>query len=101
MPERTPFVVVLKPPRLGFAENASPEEQELVSRHFAYLKSKLFSGELVMAGGTEAAEFGLGIFNADSLGAAQHFVWSDPAVQGGVFAAEVYPFRIALLQVRN
>jgi uncharacterized protein YciI len=90
----------LVPARLGMVtEGPTPEEAETVSRHFAYLKELTEQGVMVIVGRTQNNDeqtFGIAIFEAEDESAAQRIMAHDPAVQGGVMRATLYPYKIAL-----
>jgi uncharacterized protein YciI len=44
------WLCVIRPARTTFMEDASPEESQVMRDHFAYLKSLLDAGKLVLAG---------------------------------------------------
>jgi uncharacterized protein YciI/uncharacterized membrane protein YtjA (UPF0391 family) len=82
------------------AEGPTPEEAEIVSQHFAYLKDLTEQGVVVLAGRTlnvDESSFGIVIFNADSEEAAHEVMNDDPAVRQGVMQAELFPYRVALM----
>lgn len=82
------------------ASGLSEREQAIVGEHFAYLQDALARGVLLLAGRTlttDERSFGIAVFKAESLDAARAFTEEDPAVRQGVMRAEVFPFRIALL----
>lgn len=76
--------------------NPAPEAARILEAHYAYLKHKLDSGELLLAGPCTDYAFGITIFRAGSEEAAQEFIANDPAVLGGVMTAELHPFRVSL-----
>jgi uncharacterized protein YciI len=81
-------------------EGPTPEEAEITSQHFAYLKDLTGRGIVLLAGrtlNTDPSSFGIIIFYADSEDAAHAIVNNDPAVQSGVKRAELFPYRVALL----
>lgn len=92
----------LVPARLGMVtEEPTPEEAETVSRHFAYLKSLTDQGVMMFVGRTQNNDehtFGIAIFEAEDEAAAKQIMENDPAVQGGVMRATLYPYKIALLR---
>lgn len=91
------FVCLLRPPRAGFMQNITAEEEAIVGRHFDYLKSLLDRGRLVIAGPCLDATFGLLVFAAESGEDANAIVAADPAVSGGVFTPELHEMRVSLL----
>ncbi len=81
-------------------DGPTPEEAEIVSQHFDYLKNLTERRIVLLAGrtlNTDPSSFGIIIFYADSEAAAREIVNNDPAVQGGVMRAELFPYRVALL----
>ena len=91
------YLIVLKPPRATFAEDATEAESGVVGEHFEYLKKLHADGTLILAGRTEDASMGLVVLKADSEEAADSLMQADPAVKAGVFTARLYPYRLALL----
>lgn len=76
-------------------------EQEATAEHFYYLTSLLERGILIMAGRTQNddySSFGIVVFRAASDEEARDIVESDPAVQKRVMRAELFPYRIALME---
>jgi uncharacterized protein YciI len=90
------FLYMVRPPRPTFPADGTPEELEAVGEHFQYLKQMLEAGTLYLAGRREDAEFGIAVFKADDLAAAQEIAANDPAIVRGVFTVEVWPFQVAL-----
>ena len=82
------------------ASGATSEEEQVVSRHFAYLQGLTEAGIVLLAGrtlNTDPGSFGIVIFKANSEDEARQVMHNDPAVEQRVMRAELYPFRIALL----
>ena len=78
----------------------TPEEAEIVSQHFVYLKQLTEQGVVVLAGrtlNTDERSFGIVIVRADSEEAARTVMQNDPAVKHQVMRAELYPYRIAFI----
>jgi uncharacterized protein YciI len=79
---------------------AIPEEDRVVARHFAYLKSLTERGTVLLVGRTQNPDptaFGIHILLSSSEEMARRIVDDDPAVRDGVMGAELYPYKIALL----
>ncbi len=98
------YLYRIQPTRPAMLIEATPRESELVSQHFKRLKSLMEQGIVILAGrtlNTDATTFGIVIFNAESDEAAHAIVDSDPAVAGGVFSAELFPYRVALIDEKN
>jgi uncharacterized protein YciI len=95
------FVYTLRPTRVAMlTEGATPDEQAIAGRHWAYSQDLLTRGDLVFAGRTlnrDAAAFAFAIVRAPSLEAARSIAHGDPGVAGGVFATEVFPFQPMLM----
>jgi uncharacterized protein len=80
-------------------EGPREEEAALVSKHFAYLQELAKVGSVMLAGRTQnddPSSFGIVIFRAESEAAALKIFHDDPAVAGGVFKGELFPFKVAL-----
>jgi uncharacterized protein YciI len=99
-PLKTQWLYHLVPARMGMVtEGPTPEEAETVSRHFAYLTQLTEQGIMVIVGRTQNNDehtFGIAIFEAEDESAARQIMMNDPAVQGGVMRATLYPYKIAL-----
>lgn len=95
-------IQVVRPEML--TEGATPEEDDLTTRHFNYLKDLAAKGVVILAGRTLTSEysgFGLIIFKANSEAAAREIVQNDPGVKHKVFRAELFPYRIAVMDADN
>ncbi|MFN8454472.1 MAG: YciI family protein [Anaerolineae bacterium] len=101
MPE---YLYKIQPIRLGMvAEDPTPQEAEIISSHFNYLKNLTEQGVAIFVGRTLTTDertFGIAIFEANSEEAAREIMNNDPAVIEGVMRAELYPFRIVLMAQR-
>jgi uncharacterized protein len=86
---------------MGKFGNFTPDEQQLISDHFEYLKQALKHGQLILAGPCLDAAFGLVIYRADSMEEAQRFMEADPAIQQGLMIADLHEYRISLLEGRD
>lgn len=95
------YLYLLKPARLGMLTEATPEETEVVSRHFAYLQDLTEKGVMILMGRTQNSDestFGICIFEAQDESAARMIMEADPAVRAGAMRAELYPYKIALMR---
>ena len=96
------WIYVLKPTRLEMlTEGSTPEEEEIVSRHFAYLKDLTEKGVMILMGRTQnndVSTFGIAIFEAEDEAAARAIMENDPAVKNGVMTATLYPYKMALMR---
>lgn len=99
------FLYRIQPTRPAMlTDGATPEEAEIVSRHFARLQSLMEQGIVILAGrtlNTDPSSFGIVVFNAESEAAARAIMESDPAVSEGVMRAELFPYRVALIAEKN
>jgi uncharacterized protein len=95
------FLYTLRPTRLAMlTEGPTAEEQALAAQHWTYSQELLARGVLVFAGRTlarDAGSFAVAVVRASSPEAARAIAESDPAVAGGVFRAEVFPFQPMLM----
>jgi len=92
------YLIVYRPPREGFTENATPEESRVIERHFEYLQKQEAEGRLILAGRIEDGRFGIALVETKSENVAKQIMADDPAVKEGVFSGELLPFRLALLR---
>jgi uncharacterized protein YciI len=92
------YIYVIRAVRSDFSETMSAEEERIMSIHFEYLKERLHSGALVLAGPCLDGAFGIVVFRAASKEEAEAFMNNDPAVRGGLMTAELHPFRLSLLE---
>ena len=86
------------------SEGSTREEDAITSQHFHYLKGLMEAGVVILAGrtqNTDYSSFGIIIFKAEDEAAAWEIVHNDPAVQARQFRAELFPYRIALLEPEN
>ena len=93
------YLYRVHPTRDGFLIESTPEEDAVVSAHFHYLKDLSEQGIVLMAGRTlqtDDSSHGLVVLAADSEECARAIMEKDPAVEAGVFRAELFPFVVAL-----
>lgn len=98
------YLYLLKPTRLGMLTESTPEENDAVSRHFAYLKDLTEKGVMILVGrtlNTDESTFGIAVFEAEDESAARTIMDGDPAVRSGVMRATLYPYRVALMRAQN
>jgi uncharacterized protein YciI len=100
----TEFIYVIRPVRADMlASGMTAEEQAVMAAHFAYLQDGARAGVVRLAGRTDtsdAATFGICIFEAADKAAAAAFTAADPAVARGVVRAEVHAFRTAIASAK-
>ena len=96
------WLYYLKPTRLGMlTEGPTIEEAKTVTNHFAYLEDLTEKGVMILMGRTQNSDestFGIAVFEAEDESAARTIMENDPAVQGGVMRAVLYPYKIALMR---
>jgi uncharacterized protein YciI len=96
------WLYYLKPTRLEMlTKGSTPEEAEIVGRHFNYLKDLTEKGVMILMGRTQnndESTFGIAIFEAEDETAARTIMENDPAVKNGVMTATLYPYRVALMR---
>jgi uncharacterized protein YciI len=93
------WLSMAKPTRLEMLIESTPEEDEIIDQHFAYLQELTKEGVVILAGrtlNTDETSFGLTIFEAEDETAAREIMESDPAVKNGIMSATLYPYRVAL-----
>ena len=81
-------------------DGLTDRENEIIESHFAYLSDLKEKGVVKLAGrttNTDATSFGVMIFEAEDEDAAREIMANDPAIKGSVLAAQLFPFRIALM----
>jgi uncharacterized protein YciI len=92
------YIIIYKPPRSTFVDDATDEESKHIENHFEYLKKLLAENVLILAGRTDDAHLGIAIFEAESIVKAKEIMANDPAIKSGVFTGELHQFRLALIQ---
>lgn len=105
MSQTTEFIYRIQPTRPEMlSEGPTKVEQARVEEHFKYLEALLEDGILILAGrtvNTDPSAFGIVVFRAESDQAARQIMQSDPAVSSSVMRAELFPYRVALIDKRN
>lgn len=95
------FIYVLKlVPYLILQSNWTEREERIVAEHFDALQLLLKENKLIMAGRTDNMDettFGIAVFQASSQTEAEKIMESDPAVKKGIMTAELFPYRVALI----
>ena len=94
------WLCIIRPPRATFMDDSTPDEDRVMSDHFAYLEGLLDEGTLLLAGPSLDPVFGLIIFEAEDEEAARRLIAADPSVAAGVQTAELHPFRASLVRAR-
>jgi uncharacterized protein len=99
MMEKLQFIYKLElVPRLIADNNWTEEDNQVVQRHFEVLQMLLEENKLVLAGRTLNTDpFGIVILQVDSEEEAKDIMENDPAVKEKIMTAELYPYRVALL----
>jgi uncharacterized protein YciI len=101
MPKLDLYLYRIRPVRLAMlVEGPTPEEESAITSHFEYLKDLTRKGVVFLAGrtlNTDESSFGIVIFRSPSEEAARGLMGQDPAVEAGVFSAELFPYGLALV----
>jgi len=90
------FFLKLIPPRPSFPTDMNDDEKAMMAEHFAYWKSKLDNGEVIVFGPVldPKGPFGAGVVAAADEAAARVFADNDPAIKSNRgFTCEIYPMR--------
>lgn len=97
---RKEFLIRIRPSRLEMlSDGGTAAENTLVEQHFRYLSDLGDRGIVMLAGRTlqeGSTSFGIVLLRVESEKHAQEILRGDPAVAGGVFKGELFPFRTAL-----
>lgn len=100
MAETRQYLYKIQPTRHDMLkEGLTPEEEEIMREHFAYLLRLTEEGVMILVGRTLTTDedsMGIAIFKAHSDEEARALMNKDPAVSKGVMHAKLFPFRIAL-----
>jgi uncharacterized protein YciI len=95
------YIYKLHPARPEMLTHGPTEsEEEAVQYHVAYLKDLSERSIVLLAGRTQTSDdstFGIVILKADSEATAGEILEHDPAVNGGIMTAELFPFSISML----
>jgi uncharacterized protein YndB with AHSA1/START domain/uncharacterized protein YciI len=101
-PWRRGWIYVIEPVRAGAAMAPTPEESDLFSQHFQYLRTLTVEGTVILAGPVLDMELpGVVIFYAASEEDARAVMENDPGVKNGLFRASVHPIALSLLRERD
>lgn len=85
--------------RLNKDDNWTNEDNQIVDKHFNYLKELLNQNKLILAGRTTNEDkFGIVIFEAETDEDAQEIMNNDPAILNGIMTGQLYPYRVALMR---
>ncbi len=77
-------------------EGPTAEEEQILEKHFLYMKAMTEKGVVILAGRTMTNDdkaFGLVVFRADSEETARRIMQEDPGIHLGVMCAELSPFK--------
>ena len=90
------FFLKLIAPRPTFAMDMDAQERAMMAEHFAYWKSRLDAGEVIVFGPVldPNGPYGAGVIAAVDEAAARAFADADPAIRSNRgFVYEIYPMR--------
>jgi uncharacterized protein len=96
------WLIRLIPPRRTFSHDATPAEQALMERHFAYWKDLNAKG-LCMFGGPvldPKGDYGILVVRAATENEARAIGEADPSVKGGVNKLEVAEMHMAFVPIQ-
>lgn len=94
------YVYLIKPKRENFIPSMTEEESMIMGRHFDYLKGLLAEEKLILAGPCLDGTYGICVFRAESLDAAENIMNNDPAVIEGIMSSELHRYRVSLMEGR-
>lgn len=83
------FLIRIQPVRATFAEDATKEEEKVMSEHFVYLKKLAADGKLELGGPSVNGE-----------AEARKIMEGAPSLKAGIQKGELLPFRISILRGR-
>ena len=92
------WIYVVRPARPDFVKTKTSAEEKLVAKHFDYLTDLLHASKLILAGPCLDGAFSLVILRVENEAEARALVAQDPAVAGGIFTADLHPFRVSLYE---
>jgi len=97
------WLIRLIPPRLTFADDATPAEQAVMQQHFAYWKDLNDKGVCIFGGPVLDPDGGYGIIvvHAATADEARALGEADPSVKAGVSKLEVDEMRVAFTPVHH
>jgi uncharacterized protein YciI len=101
MTKKNHFYAIIQPYRQDFLTNPKKEEEEIMIKHFNYLKLLMNQKKLYLAGPTLIPEdpFGLVIFETDDADEARQLLENDPSVKAGIQKiADFRPIRLSLIK---
>jgi uncharacterized protein YciI len=96
------FIYILRlQPHYRKAEHWTEATNEIIGKHFNYLKGLHDKGVAILVGKSDydidnTDNFGMCIFQSENLEAANALMNNDPCILNGVMYAELHPFRISL-----
>jgi uncharacterized protein YciI len=100
-PEKNHFYAIIRPYRNDFIIAPKVKEEEVMARHFTYLKSLLENGKLFLAGPTliDSDPFGVIIFETETEEEAKELLMDDPSIKIGIQnVADFRPIRLSLIK---
>lgn len=98
MPEKKQFFGQLLGTRAGWPDDMTPKEEEIMTRHFQYLKELVAQNKVLLAGPVfDDPVFGLVIIEADSKQEAEMILDADPSVIAGLHKYKISEMRVSLM----
>ena len=77
-------------------DDITPEQRATFQAHLAYLNQAASDGLVVFNGTCTDFAFGIVVFEAGSVEAAQSFMKNDPAIAAGLMTGELHPFQVTI-----
>lgn len=99
MPEKKQFFGQLLGTRSGWPNDMTAAEEEIMTRHFEYLKDLVAQNKVCLAGPVFAEQvFGLVIIEAESKTEAEGILDADPSVVAGLHRYQISEMRVSLIR---
>lgn len=92
--DTTHFLYLAAPPRSTFVFDATPEEYQILHRHFAFMDDVRHRGKLLLTGPCLDGFGGVAIFKVTDEAEAAALMASDPAIQAGLFTGTLHPMSV-------
>lgn len=100
MEQQLEFLAIGKAKRENWLATMTDEEKEVMTKHSEYVGKMFSEGKIVLAGPCLDGAYGMIIYKAKSLAAAQEMFDNDPAVKAGIMDMELHPFRVVVMEGR-
>jgi uncharacterized protein len=98
--EQFEFLAIGKAKRENWMATMTPEEKAVMAKHSEYVRKMFSEGKVVLSGPCLDGAYGIIIYKAKSIEAANEMFKNDPAVKAGVMDIELHPFRVGVMEGR-